>query len=262
VRLGLDAGLGGLRVAAEHQLAVDEHRVGGAVDELFAVRLLLEQDPGVGRAEGPFEERPGGRLVGDGDAGQADALPRRRGTWAFHGPWALHGQGPAVFNRHDAHHGGVGGCGDAEDEDAEGDSEVHGVLCGAETAPAPRKDAFRGGEVQDSTHKSLTRDAAIVTCDAASVTCDAASVTCDAASVTRDAARVTCDAASVTRDAARVTRDAARVTRDAARVTRDAARVTRDAASVTRDAARVTRDPASVTRDGSSVAIRRSWPAG
>jgi hypothetical protein len=68
VRWWLDRRQRGSRESARHELAVEEQRIGRAVDEVAAVRLLVEHDPrGANR---PPQERPRALVVDDLDPGQ------------------------------------------------------------------------------------------------------------------------------------------------------------------------------------------------
>ncbi|HEX2059174.1 MAG TPA: hypothetical protein VHK90_00390, partial [Thermoanaerobaculia bacterium] len=65
----LDVRERGPRPAARDELAIDEERVGRAIDEIF-VRPRLERDP---RAdERPLEQCARSFLVGDGNPGEPD----------------------------------------------------------------------------------------------------------------------------------------------------------------------------------------------
>ncbi|HEV7241921.1 MAG TPA: hypothetical protein VGQ36_22005 [Thermoanaerobaculia bacterium] len=64
--------LGRARVAAQHELAVDEERIGRTEHEMTSARVRLEQDPG--RHDAPAQQIRGACLVDDRDAGEADRL--------------------------------------------------------------------------------------------------------------------------------------------------------------------------------------------
>jgi hypothetical protein len=70
VQRGLDAGQGGPGAAPLDELAIEEERVGSAVDEPGIAGLRLEHHPGVVGA--PAQHFVRAARVGDGDAGQAD----------------------------------------------------------------------------------------------------------------------------------------------------------------------------------------------
>lgn len=93
----LDSGDCGTRVSANDQLAVDEERVGRAVDQKLAGACRLEHHPRP--ACGPAEQIEGPRLVGDRHTRQADAL-----ACAI----AVDEQRATVLGRHYAHHRGFG----------------------------------------------------------------------------------------------------------------------------------------------------------
>ena len=64
----MDCLKGGSRESARHKLAVDEQRIRRAIDEVAAVRLLVEHDPR--RADGPTQQRARAFVIDDRDASE------------------------------------------------------------------------------------------------------------------------------------------------------------------------------------------------
>jgi hypothetical protein len=110
--LRLDPGRGGARVAAQHQLAIDEERVGRAVDQRRAAAVVLEQHPRC--ADRPPQQLARVQLVSDGDAAEHHPLDRAV---------ALDEQRRAVLDSGDAQHRRM------KHHDEE--KFPHGLTCGA-----------------------------------------------------------------------------------------------------------------------------------
>jgi hypothetical protein len=137
--LGLDAVLGGARVAAHDQLAVDEQGVGRAEGEPPTARMRLEHHPGGDDA--PAQEVDGPGFVEDDDAGELDR---------FAVAIALDDEGVSVDDVDDADHGRVDPK-DKEDPENTEDEFFHCVLlwCGGEASRAAGRGI--GWERKDST---------------------------------------------------------------------------------------------------------------
>jgi hypothetical protein len=73
VGFGLDAVLGGSREPAQDELAIEEQRVGRAVNEVVAARLQFRQYPR--RADRPAQQIRRARFVDELDPGEPDRLP-------------------------------------------------------------------------------------------------------------------------------------------------------------------------------------------
>ena len=99
--LRLDAGKRGARASAQHQLAVDEQRVGRAIDKGRGA-IALEHHPRA--ADGPAQQLARAKLVRDRD-------PRE--PYAHARPALVDGDGVPVLDAHHAHHRRLG----AERED-------------------------------------------------------------------------------------------------------------------------------------------------
>jgi hypothetical protein len=115
-------------VASQHQLAVDEERVGRAVHEVLARGGALEHDPR--RGERPVQKLARLRLVEDLDARKSHRLAL---------PVVLHDDRAPVLNADHAEHGRIRGEAHAERDENEDDSLSHVVFFGAGECNARRR---------------------------------------------------------------------------------------------------------------------------
>ena len=94
--LGLDSGKRRARVAAQHELAIDEQRVRRAIDEELVAGGLEHHPRG---SDGPAQQLTRAKLFRDVHAREADAGAR---------PAAVDRDRASVFDADDAHHGRLG----------------------------------------------------------------------------------------------------------------------------------------------------------
>jgi hypothetical protein len=128
--LGLDRGKRGSREPAQDELAIDEQRIGRAIDKRAAARQFLDHDPAID--DRPSHELVRGVIIRDCDSSERDV---------FGDAVVLDEDRVSIDDRGDTRHPGLQLRCEKKRNEREENSNIHCVFVGAERG-SPRGDAF------------------------------------------------------------------------------------------------------------------------